>query len=242
MLKDILAIAEKAGHAILSYRGKITPDLVDYKSDESPVTLADKESNRILTLGLQKIKSVPVLSEEEPIPYEERILWDEYWMIDPLDGTKELIKGQDDFCINITYMKNNIPVIGVIYAPVTGETHAAIKGKGTFHSNIFLEEKTAPSPVVAVSRYHHSKMTQDYLDENGYTSTFCVGAALKFGRMALGQIDIYPRFKGSSEWDIAAGHLILEERGASIIDLTTQNPPLYNKQSLENNFFIAKRA
>lgn len=238
MFNQIIDAAKRAGDILLELRDPAL--LVDYKVDQSPVTIADKKSSEFLTLELKSIKDLPVLSEENLTSFEERQLWQDYWMIDPLDGTKEYIKNQSEFCVNITYMKNNEPVIGVIYAPVLQELHAAIKGEGTFHQNVRMKTRSSATQV-AVSRFHHSDMTKQFLEDHNYTETVCVGASLKFGRMAVGQIDIYPRFQGSSEWDIAAGHLILTEAGGKIIDLTTNLPPLYNKESFENNFFIASR-
>lgn len=239
MLDSIVEVAQNAGRILLKIQK--AGYLIDYKADASPVTKADEESSIFLTQELQKIKQVPVLSEESVVPYTERRMWDSYWMIDPLDGTKEFINNQREFCINITLMEKNKPTKAVIYAPALGELHTAIKGQGTGHHNVSLPSQSKGLRV-AISRFHHSEKSESFLKNFPDCAIVCVGAALKFGRMAVGQIDIYPRFQGSSEWDIAAGDLILEESGGSLIDLVTKNPPLYNKESFENNHFIACRS
>lgn len=238
MLDSVIAIAQKAGDILLNIQK--TGFLIDYKADASPVTIADQESSLFLTQELKKIKPVPVLSEESIVPYHARSTWDMYWMIDPLDGTKEFIKNQSEFCINITLMENNKPTLAIIYAPALKELHAAVKGQGTFHQNVRLPTQSTKLRI-AISRFHHSEQSKKFLNNFQDYETVCVGASLKFGRMAIGQIDIYPRFQGSSEWDIAAGHLILQEAGGNIMDLTTHNEPLYNKETLENNHFFAYR-
>ncbi|CAO4847205.1 MAG: 3'(2'),5'-bisphosphate nucleotidase CysQ [Holosporales bacterium] len=236
MLDSVVESAQKAGDILLKIQK--TGFLIDYKADTSPVTIADQESSLFLIQELKKIKPIPVLSEESLVPYNERRTWDAYWMIDPLDGTKEFIKNQSEFCINITLMQANKPTLAVIYAPALKELHTAVKGQGTFHQNVRLPKQSTKLRI-AISRFHHSEQSKNFLNNFQDYETVCVGASLKFGRMAIGQIDIYPRFQGSSEWDIAAGHLILQEAGGNIIDLTTHNEPLYNKEILENNHFFA---
>lgn len=240
-IKRIKNVAQEAGECITPFFGKKIEEHI--KSDFSPVTAADKASHYSLLTNLKTILDVPILSEEniENYPFNVRKLWDKYWLIDPLDGTKGFLNGCVDFCINIALMEENKPVVGVIYSPMTQEMHIGIKGQGTQHFNICLNSQTMKRPVVAASRHFHSLKTQEFLDLHHLTSVKTVGAGLKFGRMAIGEIDLYPRFQGSSEWDIAAGHLILEESGGVIIDLVTLDTPLYNKELMENNYFIACR-
>lgn len=238
-VNEIKNAAYEAGECIKPFFGKKIKEQI--KADLSVVTDADKASHNALHISLKEILDIPILSEEsvENYSFSIRSLWEKYWLIDPLDGTKGFLNGCSDFCINISLMEYNKPVIGLIYAPITHELHVGIKGKGTFHSHVQLNSQILERPVVATSRHFHSLKTQEFLDLYHLTSTKTIGAALKFGRMAMGEIDIYPRFQGSSEWDIAAGHLILEESGGIVMDLKTFKAPIYNKESLENNHFIA---
>ena len=212
---------------------------IQRKLDTSLVTEADLKSNSFITAELQKILNIPVLSEEALVPYEERKNWKQYWLIDPLDGTKGFVNGNGEFTINTALMQENKPIVGMIYAPISKELHYACRGEGCMHENVPEFTTHLERPIISVSRHFHSAETQAFLNKYNLKSTLTVGAALKFGRLAVGQIDIYPRFQGSSEWDIAAGHLIVQEAGGKIIDLKTKSQPLYNKKTLENNFFIA---
>lgn len=241
IVDQILKVVKAAGFAIIDVMKNDVEVFV--KADQSPVTIADHLSHQILCKGLKSIIDIPIVSEESSIPpYAERKSWDKYWLIDPLDGTKEFINKQEEFCIIVSLMENNKPVIGVIYAPVTCETHIAVKGLGVQHFNVIRKKiKNLQRPIVVSSRYYHSEKTERFLSANELNQIVTVGAALKFGRMAMGDIDLYPRFQGSSEWDIAAGHLILEESGCVIVDLKTKEEPLYNKESMENNYFFCTR-
>lgn len=214
------------------------PKDIFLKSDQSPVTQADYDSHFFLNKELKKIKDIPVLSEENIIPFSIRRNWKTYWLIDPLDGTKAFMNNEPEFCINIALMQNNIPILGIIYAPITEELHIGIKNSGCEHYNI---PKNTPQerPIAAISRHFHSEQTKLFLSQHNIRSTKVIGAGLKFGRLAVNEIDYYPRLQGSSEWDIAAGDIILQESGGCIIDLTTKKPITYNKKSLENNHFIA---
>ncbi|WP_157737711.1 3'(2'),5'-bisphosphate nucleotidase CysQ family protein [Legionella spiritensis] len=209
------------------------------KIDASPLTEADRVSHEHLTSCLPRIKNIPVLSEEHPIDFDMRKDWHEFWLIDPLDGTKEFINELDDFCINIALIQDREPVLGIVYAPVLNELYYAEKNKGFEYFGPVLQRTDRQDIVVATSRFHHSQLTDDFMSLNGLTNTYAIGAAIKFGRMALGLIDIYPRFEGSKEWDTAAGQLIIKEASCRIIDLKTQEEPRYNKCDVRNNFFVA---
>jgi 3'(2'), 5'-bisphosphate nucleotidase len=241
-IDHIKKAAQDAGESIKPFFGKKIEEHI--KADSSSVTAADEASHNALLISLKTILDIPILSEEsaENYPFDMRKSWKKYWLIDPLDGTKGFLKGCTDFCVNIALMENNKPMMGLIYAPMTQEMHIGVKGMGTQHLNIPVETvQIMERPIVAVSRHFHSLKTQEFLDLHHLSSTRTIGAGLKFGRLAIGEIDMYPRFQGSSEWDIAAGHLIVEESGGGIIDLSTLAPPLYNKESLENNHFLACR-
>jgi 3'(2'), 5'-bisphosphate nucleotidase len=236
MNSALKSIAYECGKKIMNCCESISYSL---KIDASPLTLADQASHDFLDRSLKDIKNIPVLSEENIIPYTARKNWDEFWLIDPLDGTKEFINGHDEFCINIALIQNKEPVLGLIYAPKLDEFYYAEKGRGFEYKGPDRSFIKAEGPIIAVSRFHHSQKTEHFLKLHDFTKTYSVGAALKFGRMALGEIDVYPRLEGSKEWDIAAGHIILKEAQCFIVDLTTNTEPIYNKQSLENNYFIA---
>lgn len=237
MKESLIDIVKVAGEEIL----KVSDDKsFRTKGDYSPFTAADKVSHNYLTAALVTLYDVPVLSEEECVPFESRSQWKEFWLIDPLDGTKEFIHGYEDYCINVALIQNNQPVIGVIYAPKLDEIYYAQKGCG-FEYRGGPHKRSEQGVIVAASRFHHSDATKKFMQVNQLTHTSAIGAALKFGRMALGLIDIYPRFEGSKEWDTAAGQIILEESGGCLVDLKTSKKPVYNKKSFENNYFIAVR-
>ncbi len=237
MKESLIDIVKVAGEEIL----KVSDDKsFSTKGDYSPLTAADKVSHDYLKAALVTLYDVPVLSEEECVPFESRSQWKEFWLIDPLDGTKEFINGYDDYCINVALIQDNQPVIGIIYAPKLDEIYYAQKGCG-FEYRGAPHQRSEQGVTVAISRFHHSDATKKFMQVNQLTYTSTIGAALKFGRMALGLIDIYPRFEGSKEWDTAAGQIILEESGGSLVDLKTRKKPLYNKKSVKNNYFIALR-
>ncbi|HBN23302.1 MAG TPA: 3'(2'),5'-bisphosphate nucleotidase CysQ [Holosporales bacterium] len=235
MKQELFKIAAEAGEKILQSSG----GNVENKEDGSPLTIADIASHNHLCTALSKLKNIPILSEEDVQPYHERKNWDTFWMIDPLDGTKEFIAGLPDFCINISLMEKNKPIIGLIYAPILKEFYYAEKSKGFSYDGLSHPTAGSSQLVAAKSRFHNSEMTQSFLEANKIKKSIQVGAAIKFGRLALGEINIYPRFEGSKEWDIAAGHLILLEAGGQILDLNTKKPPKYNKKYMNNNFFIS---
>lgn len=236
-LKEILL---QCGKKIIPFFGV---EEFSLKEDSSPVTEADKVSHQFLMDQLKKIKDVPILSEECPVGYEHRKNWKEFWLVDPLDGTKEFINGDKEFCILVSLIRDKKPVLGTVYAPALHEFYYAEEGKGmSFDAPNSISDFEKEDEIISVkSRFHHSEATQKFLSENNLEKTKSTGSALKFCRLALGKADLYPRFEGSKEWDIAAGHLILKEAGGSIIDLSTGQEPTYNKPSIRNNFFVAGR-
>lgn len=237
MKDSLIDIVKVAGEKIL----KVSDDkYFRIKEDYSPFTAADKISHDYLKEALVTLYDIPVLSEEECAPFESRSQWKEFWLIDPLDGTKEFINGYDDYCINVALIQDNQPVIGIIYAPKLDEIYYAQKGCG-FEYGGTPQQRSEQGVTVAVSRFHHSDATKKFMQVNQLTHTSTIGAALKFGRMATGLIDIYPRFEGSKEWDTAAGQIILEESGGSMVGLKTRQKLIYNKESLQNDYFIAVR-
>lgn len=237
MIEEIKNIIKEAGQIVLSYYGKSCS--INAKEDKSPLTQADMASHNFLCAALKQIKNIPILSEENIIPYNLRKNWTEFWLIDPLDGTKEFINNYSEFCVLITLIQNGSPALGVIYAPALDELYSAEKGSSFTYSGPKRNHQVNNKLITAVSRFHNSDKTLEFIKMNKLVETIKIGSALKFGRMALGEIDLYPRFEGSKEWDIAAGQIILQEANCDIIDLTSNKAPKYNKINLQNNSFIA---
>jgi 3'(2'), 5'-bisphosphate nucleotidase len=216
---------------------------IKYKKDNSPITIADQKSSDHICKELKNQTNIPVISEEEYITYEQRKNYEFFWLIDPLDGTKEFINKNDEFSINIALIYNNKPIIGLINIPTKKEIYYAIKNQGAYllkdNNKLKLPIYHNIELISATSRYHKTEETENFLIKNNINKTKIIGAALKFCYLAKGSITIYPRFVGSKEWDIAAGHLIITEANCKIIDIKTKAEPTYNKKILKNNFFIA---
>ncbi|HDZ41762.1 MAG TPA: 3'(2'),5'-bisphosphate nucleotidase [Bacteroidetes bacterium] len=259
LLEKTIKAAIEAGRAIkeLYDGGNIETQL---KEDRSPVTNADLESNNIINGYLSKT-SIPVLSEENiTIPYRERKSWDEFWLVDPLDGTKEFLKRNGEFTVNIALINESMPVLGVIYAPVTGEVYFGSSDKGSFKTMvkesgndikaiIDRAEKLPPAKVspinrVAVSRSHMNEATENYIRARSATTgkTLLVsrGSSLKICLVAEGAATYYPRFGPTMEWDTAAGHAILRYAGKSMRRIDNGEELKYNKENLLNPDFIAE--
>lgn len=239
MINALETIMREAGEIIFSLSSSKTLN-VQEKKDSSPVTAADIECGNFLTKKLKKIIDIPVISEESPVDYEIRKKWKRFWLVDPLDGTKEFINGHDDFSICVALVEENRPVLGAIYAPKLQEFYiGGDKYDFRYKGPQILSEGDKNETTIAASRFHNSPATDLYTKYHNMKTPIIIGSAIKFGRLALGQFSLYPRFQGSWEWDIAAGHAILNSVGGKIIDLITLAPPLYNKKILKNNFFIA---
>lgn len=249
IVKEVCDIAIKAGKAILEvYDTKFT---VDYKEDHSPLTLADRRSNEIIAEGLQKISAYPILSEEtKQAPYSERKNWKTLWIVDPLDGTKEFIKHNGEFTVNIALVDEGKPVFGVIYVPVKEQLYYAIKGRGTF---LIENGKTVKLPnakrkenelIIVASRSHLSPETENYIEQSkiqhptSNISFLSSGSSIKFCLVAEGKADVYPRFAPTMEWDTAAGHIIAEETSKKVLKYPEMIPLKYNKEDLLNPWFV----
>lgn len=241
-LASVIAIAEHAGARILTWYGNNTCTVIR-KADASPLTEADMASENYIRSALSE-SGIPVVSEEVECHYAERKDWDLFWLVDPLDGTKDFLQQNGEFTVNIALVKNRVPILGVIHAPAIGLTYYARSGEGAFCKEGTVTRKLPcfqhPSALTAtVSRQHLTDTTREFMNANGITEFVMKGSSLKFGTVASGKATIYPRFEGSMEWDIAAGHAILAEAGCQITDLVTGKPPDYNKPDLHNNPFIA---
>lgn len=261
MYKTILPIcldaSINAGKAILEvYNSEFA---VEHKDDKSPLTEADKQSHLAIIAHLEKTP-YPILSEEgRSIPYEERKEWERFWMIDPLDGTKEFVKRNGEFTVNIALIENQKSILGVIYVPVKDELYFGIAGVGSYkveefskRTQLTLDElmikenkiaKRTEQPFTIVgSRSHMSKETEDYIEdrrkEHGEIEMISVGSSLKLCMVAEGKANAYPRFAPTMEWDTAAGQAIVEAMGGEVIDWKTQERMKYNRENLLNNWFL----
>ncbi|MBD3263715.1 MAG: 3'(2'),5'-bisphosphate nucleotidase CysQ [Candidatus Omnitrophica bacterium] len=237
----LLSQIDKASSAILDiYKSS---DLgISTKKDNSPLTLADKVSNQILTDKLKEIyPAIPILSEEGGgYPYELRKTWKYFWLLDPLDGTKEFISGNGEFTINLALIKGDTPLFGIVCAPTRGVVYFAQKSRGSYKKEtgklpqqIKARIKAEKETIVARSRSHKNKRENEIIEKIGLVKTIHAGSALKFCLVAEGTADIYLRGGPTMEWDTAAGQCIAENAGALTFTLEG-NPFLYNKPSLLN--------
>ena len=184
----------------------------------------------------------PILTEESPVEYDIRKDWERYWLVDPLDGTKDFIAKNGGFTINIALIENHKPILGVVYIPVTDNVYFAELGKGSFKNDkIIFNNSNRTNLIGADSNFHSTQETRDFFTKNNIIDIKKYGASIKICKLAEGIIDIYPRLNGTKEWDTAASHIIANEAGCKLIDIETNEEIVYNKKSLANNFFIACR-
>ncbi len=239
MIEGLIELTRKAGEEVLRIYNSNNFG-VEYKSDNSPITIADKISNKILMEGLHRLFPYPILSEETLVDYNTRKQWSKYWLIDPVDGTKDFIAKNDEFTINIALVENNRPVLGIIYAPALDELYWGIKNFGAFkNGNKIFNNSTRKEIIGTHSRFHSNDDTLNFFINNNISKIKGFGSALKFCKLAEGIVDVYPRYTGSMEWDIAAGDIILEESGCDLLSLKSLQHIKYNKRSLLNDFFVA---
>ena len=242
-LNIALKAAKEAGTAILKVYNSDNFDITA-KSDDSPLTKADSVGHKVIMKHLSQT-AYPILSEEgKMMPYEVRKNWNCFWMVDPLDGTKEFIKRNGEFTVNIALIKNNCPVLGVIYAPVLKTMYWASPTEGAWKqigrkkpTQLTKKNIERPTKIVA-SRSHLSQETLDFIAQYPNAEMTNIGSSLKFMLVAEGSADIYPRFAPTMEWDIAAGHGICQVAGFSVINANTKTEMTYNKENLLNPFFI----
>lgn len=259
-LNIALMAALKAGDAIMGIYKK-SDFRVELKADNSPLTLADRTSHTIISESLEGT-GLPILSEEgKEIPYEIRKDWPLFWMVDPLDGTKEFINRNGEFTVNIALIHHQLPIAGIIYAPVPDVLYAGLPGMGSYridHASMYRDrldtnhllqqaeslprERSAHNYTAVASRSHSNEKTQSYLEslrkQHGDIGITSRGSSLKFCLIAEGSADIYPRFGPTYEWDTAAGHAIVETAGGRVM-VATGEALRYNKQDLLNPDFIA---
>lgn len=237
MIEHLIAIVKEAGEEILKIYNNKEVD-VENKIDNSPVTKADFVSNQVIIRGLKKFSAYPILTEESLVSYTLRKGWKTFWLVDPLDGTKDFLEKNDMFCISIALISANRPILGLLYSPVTKDVWWAEKGKGSYKNGA----KLSLDPVqyferALVSVHHNNKKVEDWLCDREINELIAMGSALKFAAMAEGKADVYPRLYGSSEWDIAAGEILVQEAGCEMLDIEGK-VLIYNKPSLRNPHFI----
>ena len=218
------------------------PGRVENKEDGSPITIADRESNKIILDCLAKT-AIPVVSEESILSW---VPARRYWLIDPLDGTKEFIAGNAEFTINIALIEDNHPILGVVYAPALGELYVGRKGEGSWLTDDGIEQEIGrkgkfDSTRIVVSRYHTSEDLDLFVRQNRITEIITMGSALKYCRIAKGDAELSPRLVGSSEWDTAAAQVVLEAAGGLMIDWHTKQSLIYGKEKWRNPRFLAMR-
>jgi len=263
-MKELLEIAKKAaveaGAEILRIYNDPSQDFgIEKKADNSPLTLADKAAHHCIMRYLQDT-GIPVLSEEgQYLPYTERKLWKRLWVVDPLDGTKEFIKKNGEFTVNIALVEDGAPILGVIFIPVTGILYYGIVGEGAW------KERT-PSPLpegsasmieslplmksgeglytVVASRSHMNTETEEYIIQlrknHDNIQLVSSGSSIKICLVAEGAADAYPRFAPTMEWDTAAGDAIARAAGKRVVDAQTGKPLVYNKEDLHNPWFLVE--
>jgi len=246
MIQTLISIAKKAGEEILKvYNDPELNSTVDFKSDDSPLTKADIASNRVIIAGLQNIEpAYPILSEEEKHQsYEERQNWQTFWLVDPLDGTKEFINRNGEFTVNIALIRNRKPVMSVIYVPVKDTLYwsddtGAYKVKDG--QQIRLSVNNAKANRVAVrSKSHASPEEEEVLKRYDVTDSISVGSSLKFCMVAEGKADLYYRHGPTMEWDIAAGQAIVEGAGGKVYIGDAEHEEFqFNKENLLNGSFL----
>jgi len=245
LLANVVKLAQQAGDAILSVYGEQFE--VTHKADQSPLTVADLRSHEILTKGLRALTpDLPVLSEEaSDISFEQRRQWSRYWLVDPLDGTKEFVSRNGEFTVNIALIDDHMPVLGVVHVPVTSTTYTGAMGVGAFKQ--VNAEKPAPirvcSPAndplrIVGSRSHRGDSLDRYLPKLGPYELIAVGSSLKFCLVAEGSADFYPRFGPTSEWDTAAAQAVVEAAGGAVVKTNGERLSYNTKADLLNPHFL----
>jgi len=248
LLDNVIDLARRAGEAIMEIYRQLDP-AVQYKQDNSPVTAADLAAHEIIEAGLRCLTpDWPVLSEEsEQINFDQRRFWRNFWLVDPLDGTKEFLSHSSEFTVNIALIGGGCPVMGVVHAPVIDRMYYSARGMGAWKidgerlSQIRVGQSLRASLRIVTSRSHRSDedKIERFLNGSENCEFVSMGSSLKFCLVAEGAADIYPRLGPTMEWDTAAAHCIVEEAGGSVTDLEG-NLLVYNKPVLRNPEFIAR--
>lgn len=246
-LLQVVAIAKAAGDAIMTVYGQ-DDFSVSHKGDDSPVTAADLAAHHVIVAALAKqFVGIPIMSEEAAdIAWDERRQWQTYWLIDPLDGTKEFIKRNGEFTVNIALIHQGVAIAGVVYAPVLDTYYYGAKHLGAWRQQAGQESPLLGAkvpramPMIVGSRSHLSPGLAQYLQQFGEHDILSVGSSLKFCMLAEGSADLYPRLGPTSEWDTAAAQAVLESAGGTVVCYESSEPLTYNqKPDILNPYFIA---
>lgn len=247
LVEPVVALARSAGDAIMEVYA--TDFDVQAKDDDSPLTQADMASHRVIDNGLRDLTpGIPIISEESGLPpFEERSQWPTYWLIDPLDGTKEFVNRNGEFTVNIALIEGRRPVLGVVHVPVSGRTYTGCEGVGAAvreadggsRSIVVATESANPLRVVG-SRSHRGASLDAFLERLGDVEMLPMGSSLKFCVVAEGNADIYPRLGPTSEWDTAAAQAVVEQAGGAVLELDGR-PLAYNaKEDILNPHFLVR--
>lgn len=247
LIQKIAPILKEAGDEILKIYNSDQSNVVDHKADDSPLTLADVASNKVIVDSLKKEFDYPIISEEiEGVPFDERKDFEKFWCVDPLDGTKEFINRNGEFTVNIALIENGVPVFGGIYVPVTETYYFGIHGEGAFKAvgtsdlQPIRVNENSKDWIAVGSKSHAKPAEKEFYEEIGVKEAFSVGSSLKFCMVAEGSADLYYRSGPTMEWDIAAGHAIVRGAGGEVYqDLNCTKVFTYNKENLLNGPFLA---
>ena len=241
MINNIINIAKEAGKIIMSYYANNEISF-SYKEDNSPLTVADLASNKFIIKKLKVDYNFPIITEETPIEYNQRKKWPYFWLVDPLDGTKDFIEKNDQFTVNIALIKNNRPILGVVHMPVFGNTYWAEQSKGAFKNGKKIFNNSKRQKLIGTdSLFHSTKETKLFFQRNNIKNICKYGSSLKLCKLAEGEVDIYPRLNGTKEWDTAASDIIVLEAGCAIVGYPHRKKLVYNKKTFQNPFFVAYR-
>lgn len=249
-VQELLSMIEEAGKKVMNiYNSDEENWEVSAKADDSPLTKADQTANQHICDALKALyPEVPIISEEnQAIPYEERNQYENFWLVDPLDGTKEFLKKNGEFTINLALVQGRRPVAGIVYAPALGKLYYGAEGHGAF----LMDENGENHPLqvntfsmnnkglrVVASRSHMNDETQAFLNQLNAPELVSMGSSLKLMLVAEGKADVYPRLGPTMEWDTGAAQSIVEEAGGKVLQYEDEKPLLYNKQDLHNPWFV----
>ena len=242
LAEAISEIARAAGGEILAIRERGAA--VREKADRSPVTDADEAANALIVARLGALTpDIPIIAEESVAAGDIPAIGPRFWLVDPLDGTREFIADRDEFTVNIALIEDGRPTLGVVGVPALGEFYGGSADLGAWSDNGPIKARPVPDkdPLAVASRSHGSTETEAWLDKHGITRTIRAGSSVKFCRLAEGVADLYPRFGRTMEWDTAAGHAVLAAAGGSVRNLDGTDL-MYGKPGFENPHFIARGA
>ena len=250
IIPALAAIVQEAHQEILAIYDREADIEVAFKSDESPLTAADRAANAVICAGLSVLPEIyPIISEENKlIAFDERKNYPFYWLVDPLDGTKEFIRRNGEFTVNIALIHEGRPVLGVVGVPVSGEIFWAKKGEGAYRRAASGQEQritaapftlTETNLKVVASRSHLNEATAAYIEQLKDPQLVSRGSSLKLLALAMGEAHLYPRLAPTMEWDTGAAQIILEEAGGKVCRFSDHQPLAYNKEDLTNPSFIA---